>query len=169
MSRILSVLLGTLVLSGCVVTTYEGTSEAPRGPAQPIWPPLGKPAPSEDPTSGSSGHRANGNVEAISASHILVMYKGSRRAPPSITRSKDEARARAEEALARAKAGEDFAALAGEYSDEPGAAARGGSLGRFPRGVMDPAFEKAAFALAPGEVSEIVESPFGFHIIKRTE
>ena len=95
MSRILSVLLGTLVLSGCVVTTYEGTSEAPRGPAQPIWPPLGKPAPSEDPTSGSSGHRANGNVEAISASHILVMYKGSRRAPPSITRSKDEARARA--------------------------------------------------------------------------
>ena len=133
MSRILSVLLGTLVLSGCVVTTYEGTSEAPRGPAQPIWPPLGKPAPSEDPTSGSSGHRANGNVEAISASHILVMYKGSRRAPPSITRSKDEARARAEEALARAKAGEDFAALAGEYSDEPGAAGSSSRRGQ-PRG-----------------------------------
>ena len=59
--------------------------------------------------------------------------------------------------------------FANEYSDEPNAGARGGSLGRFGRGQMVGAFEVAAFKLKVGEISDIVETPFGFHIIQRTE
>ncbi|MEI8256002.1 MAG: peptidylprolyl isomerase, partial [Deltaproteobacteria bacterium] len=103
------------------------------------------------------------------ASHLLVMYRGSERSPGTITRTRDEARARAQEALTRARRGDDFARLAGEFSDEPGAAARGGDLSRFGHGQMVPAFDQAAFALRVGQVSDLVETPFGFHVIKRTE
>jgi hypothetical protein len=110
-----------------------------------------------------------GAPQQIRASHILVMYRGSMRAPATITRTRDEARARAQEALNRARRGEDFARLAGEFSDEPGAAARGGDLNRFGHGSMVAPFEQAAFALRVGQISDIVETPFGFHVIKRTE
>jgi parvulin-like peptidyl-prolyl isomerase len=69
----------------------------------------------------------------------------------------------------RAKKGEDLGRLAVEYSDEPNAGARGGSLGRFGHGQMVPAFEASAFALRVGELSSVVETPFGFHIIQRTD
>lgn len=105
----------------------------------------------------------------ISARHILIQFMGSQGAPPSVLRTREQARAVAADVLRRAKSGEDFARLAVEFSDEPNAGARGGSLGRFGHGQMVKEFEDAAFALAPGEISEIVESPFGFHIIQRTE
>src|SRR6185437_6486926 len=82
-------------------------------------------------------------------------------------RTKDAAKKRAEEILAKVKApGADFAALAKQYTDEPQGKTSGGDLGFFTRETMDKHFSDAAFALAPGAVSGVVETPFGFHIIK---
>jgi parvulin-like peptidyl-prolyl isomerase len=105
--------------------------------------------------------------EGISARHILIQYQGSTRASAEITRSSDEARAEAERVAGLARQpGADFAALAQEHSDCP-TGPRGGDLGSFPRGQMHPAFENAAFDLDVNEVSGVVETPFGFHVIQR--
>lgn len=110
-----------------------------------------------------------GNADQIRAAHVLVMHRDSARVPPGITRSREEARQRAEEVLRRARAGEDFAALARSMSDEPGHEEKAGDLGRFGRGTMVAPFEAAAFALRPGQISDIVETPFGYHVIRRSE
>lgn len=94
---------------------------------------------------------------------------GAERAPASVVRTKEQARAVAQRVRERALRGESLARLAVELSDEPGAGARGGSLGVFGKGKMVLAFEQAAFRLKVGEVSEIVESSFGFHVIVRTQ
>jgi parvulin-like peptidyl-prolyl isomerase len=108
--------------------------------------------------------------EQIGARHILIQYQGSMRAKPEVTRTKDEAKALAEKVLAEAKApGADFAALAGKYSDEPKAAERGGDLGMFTRPRMVKEFSDAAFLLKVNEISGIVETKFGYHIIQRTK
>jgi parvulin-like peptidyl-prolyl isomerase len=106
----------------------------------------------------------------IGASHILIAYKGSLRAAPTTTRSKEEAQKLANTVDAKAKAaGAKFGDLAVKYSDDPTAKQGQGSLGKFGRTGMVKPFADAAFALKPGEVSGVVETPFGFHIIKRTE
>jgi hypothetical protein len=167
-------------LAACVLTTQEGPSEPPRVLPPP---PLPGASPVPDPEtetqsssldvgdaepSGGDGGIAAGPAE-IAASHLLVMYRGSMRAPPEITRSKEEALQRAKEALARAVAGEDFGVLVTEYSDDRGSKVNGGKLGRFQRRMMVKQFADAAFALKPGELSSIVETPFGYHVILRTE
>ena len=161
---------GALTLcSGCVLTTFEGPGEAPR-----IAPPPNAIASSPESETTAAPKPSSPALDAsvpteISARHLLVSYKNALRAPPGIGRSKEEARARAAEAEKRAKAGEDFVALVKQYSDEPGAAERGGDLGKFDRQSMVPAFANAAFALKVGEVSGVVETQFGFHVILRTE
>ena len=95
--------------------------------------------------------------EQVKASHILLKTDG-----------KDEAtvRKQAEEVLKEVKAGGDFAALAKKYSEDEGSKANGGDLDYFGRGRMVPEFENVAFTLPPGQVSDLVKSQFGFHIIK---
>jgi len=103
-------------------------------------------------------------AEQRRASHILIAVDKGANAV-----SKGAARARAEKLLAEVKAGKDFGALAKANSADPGSAQQNGDLGFFGRGSMVKPFEDAAFALKVGEVSGIVESDFGFHIIKLTE
>ncbi len=105
----------------------------------------------------------------VGARHVLIQFLGTERAPASVVRTREQAEALAEKVLAKARRGESFTRLATEYSDEPGAAGRGGALGKFTRGRMAPAFEDAAFRLRVGQISEVVETPFGFHVILRTE
>lgn len=97
----------------------------------------------------------------IRARHILL------RVPPEATPAqRDSIRQLAESLRQRAVAGEDFAALATQFSQDPGSAAQGGDLGYFGRGRMVAPFEEVAFALQPGQVSQVVESPFGLHVIR---
>ncbi|AMK10361.1 MAG: SurA N-terminal domain-containing protein [Pseudodesulfovibrio sp.] len=97
--------------------------------------------------------------EQVKARHILVMVKDSD--PAEV---KEKAKERIDKIYARAKAGEDFAALAVENSDGP-SGPDGGELGWFGRGAMVPAFEEAAFALNKGDISEPVKTRFGWHVI----
>lgn len=108
--------------------------------------------------------------ERIAAKHILIGYADSPRSVGNITRSEAEAIQLAEQVLREARAEDaDWDALAAKYTDEEAGKNTGGDLGKFGRGQMVPSFERAAFALKVGEISEIVKSPFGFHIIRRYE
>ena len=98
------------------------------------------------------------------AAHILVKIKSSPAA--SEGHSEEEARKIAQGLLEQVKGGADFAALAKKASEDAGSAPNGGDLGCFPRGRMVPAFDEAVFAMQAGQVSELVHSTFGFHVIK---
>ncbi len=107
--------------------------------------------------------------DRIGARHILIQWQGSARAAPTVTRTREEALALANQlAVTAAEEGADWIALHREYSDEPNSP-EGGDLGVFGHGQMVRAFDRAAFALEVGEVSEPVLSEFGYHIIQRTQ
>ncbi len=103
--------------------------------------------------------------DQVSASHILLMHEGS---PDSTaTRTKEEAAGQIAGLKAEIDGGADFAALARTHSDCPSAAS-GGDLGTFGRGMMVPEFEAAAYGIEIGEVSDVIETTFGYHLIHRT-
>ena len=106
----------------------------------------------------------------IGARHILISFAGADHALPGVTRSEEEARALAEQVAREVREpNADWNAIAAKYTDEPGSKETGGDLGKFGRGQMVKAFEVAAFALPVGQISAVVQSPFGFHIIQRYE
>jgi peptidyl-prolyl cis-trans isomerase C len=102
--------------------------------------------------------------ESVRASHILISVPKDADAA-----TKAQGRAKAEQVLKDVKAGGDFAALAKQHSADPGSAANGGDLGFFQQGQMVGPFNDVAFGLAPGAISDLVETDFGFHIIKVAE
>jgi parvulin-like peptidyl-prolyl isomerase len=105
-------------------------------------------------------------VEKARSRHILVRYRGAKNAKPEITRSKDEAQARARELLGKLAAGTDFGELASTNSDDE-SRVRGGDIGLRSRGVLALPYEQALFDLQPGARSGVIESEFGFHVIER--
>lgn len=108
------------------------------------------------------------NEKEVQASHILFAYQGAERTSEGITRTQEEAKTRAEEVYTKVQAEEDFATLAEEYSDCPSASS-GGDLGFFSSGQMTKKFEDVTFKMEIGEISNIVETEFGYHIIKVTD
>ncbi len=157
-----------LLLSAC-------GSDSPAAPAPEAAPADAPVAPTVDaPVATKSTNPDAPRVPArtkdrVAASHILIAYAEAMKAPPEITRTREEARALADDVRKQAIApGADFAALAKKYSDDS-TAARGGSLGAFGTGKMVKPFEDAVTALQPGEIGAVVETPFGFHVIRRDE
>jgi parvulin-like peptidyl-prolyl isomerase len=154
-------LLCGVSLGACASLTEPGNGAPPPEPAEAAAPVDSAPEPTPPPPPAPE--------PMVAASHVLIQYKGSMRAGANVKRSKDEARKLATDVMNKAKKGQDFAALAKEYSDEPGAKDRAGALGKFAKAQMVKPFADAAFALQPGEISQVVETDFGFHVIKRTE
>jgi parvulin-like peptidyl-prolyl isomerase len=120
--------------------------------------------------------------ESLRASHILIgarrlqlrneieaAGKSNAQLDRAVADEMGKRRARAAELLDQLKRGADFATLARRYSDDPGTRERGGDLGLFTRDTHTPRFDEAAFALRPGQLSDIVETEYGFHIIKAGE
>lgn len=104
--------------------------------------------------------------QKVRARHILFAYQGSRAAAgEGAQRSKEAAKAEAEKVWLETK-GADFAKLAEKYTDEPSGKSKGGDLGFFRKDQMVKEFADVAFSLQPGQISQVVETPFGFHIIK---
>lgn len=147
----------SVFLLGCDQTPAPAVAVAP--PAAPA--PVVAPAPVDEAPvfPNTSGNR-------LAASHVLIEYAGAMSASPNAKRTRDEARALAETVQKRAAAGEDFAKLAETTSDDS-TKSRGGSLGNFDKGTMVAAFDEALLQLPVGAISPVVESPFGFHVIKR--
>jgi len=107
--------------------------------------------------------------DEVDARIVLVQWAGARNAGAAISRSKEEALARATDCLNRIRNGEDFAAIVEQCSDEPGATKHGGRLGTIARGKLEPALSDAAFSLCVSEVSDPIESVFGYAILFRTK
>ncbi len=106
-------------------------------------------------------HRYTALEKQVRARHILIKTDAG-----ADDAAKQAARAKAEDLLRRARAGESFAQLAQQHSQDEGSARKGGDLGFNPKGRMVKPFDDAQFALAPGQISDVVESSFGFHVIK---
>jgi len=166
------ILVSTMLVAALAVACNE--SQQPSGPEGGVArPTVAVPSAAPHPTPSATATAPATAVQQaaptrIAAQHILVAYKGAASAPKGVTRTKEEARKRAEEASRKAKAGEDFSKLVGEYSDDATKADRG-NLGMFPRESKVKPFADAAFALPVDGVSEAVETKFGFHVIKRNQ
>lgn len=114
----------------------------------------------ESPVSEAEIDSAMNGDRYATVRHILKLTRGK------TDEQKKEIHKEMEKILKRAKSGEDFAKLAKEYSEDPGSKNNGGLYSNFEKGQMVPSFEKAAFTVPVGEISDIIETPYGYHILK---
>jgi len=169
--RMSAVVVAALV--GLTVGCEEKVAQ-PAAPAPSPTPATPPTAQSAEPAQAASAEAVEAESEeappeSIAAQHVLVAYRGATRAPKDVKRTKAEAKKLAEEVREKALAGTDFSELAGEYSDDPGGKANRGNLGKFKRESKVKRFSDAAFQLKVGQVSEVVETEFGYHVIKRNQ
>jgi hypothetical protein len=165
-----SLLLCALLAPACSELTEPPAHRRSLSPA-PVADAPSAPSPAPSPTQvvAEKTPAVPVHSDQIEASHILVSYQGATRAKPTVTRTREQARELATQLAARAREpGTDFAQLAKDASDGP-SGVEGGVLPRFGRQQMVKPFSDAAFALRPGEISDVVETNFGFHIIKRLQ
>lgn len=103
----------------------------------------------------------------VHVKHVLVKHDAAKNPREGVTRTREDACARAMKARDAVIAGADFDAVVSEYSDEPGAASRAGDLGELTRAELQAPFADAAFLLDLNQMSDVVETDFGFHVILR--
>jgi hypothetical protein len=172
-----SALASSLVLSASLIACDGNKTPAPPAPsASASAAPVMTAASATAAASGTAAApAASGSAEVLpareiaGAQHILVSYKGAELAAKTVTRTKEDAKKRAEEALGKINKDKmPFEEAAKKYSDDEGSKAIGGAIGNFEKNAMPEAFSKATFAMKVGEMSQVVETPRGFHIIKRT-
>lgn len=167
MARRTSALVACLVVLAACKERDPGPPAAPSAKEPP--PPVAE-SPFAAPATASSASAAAPPTTVI-AQHVLIAYRGAKRAQPRVTRTKDEAKKLAAE-VRKSLEGADtdaFTAAVKRYSDDPAAIERLGSTGKAKREDLDKAFADVAFALKVGETSGVVETPFGFHIIRRNQ
>ncbi|WP_438030052.1 peptidylprolyl isomerase [Sorangium sp. So ce233] len=163
------VLLGAAL--GAALATACGAPQTPPAAA----PDSAAPAEASAPNAAACLAAATAKREAradepprIGVKHILVRHAGAERADGT-TRTREEACLRAMEARDKIRGGADFGEVVAAYSEEAGAASRGGSLGTIERADVLPPFADAAFELDIHQLSDVVETRYGFHVIFRTE
>lgn len=107
--------------------------------------------------------------DEVRASHILISTMDQNTKKPLADDKQKEAKKKIDEIYGKVKSGEDFDKLAKENSDDKGSAVKGGDLGFFSKGQMVPEFEKTAFSMKKGEISKVIKTQYGYHIIKLTD
>jgi len=166
--RLLANITLTLVATGCCNAGSDPSQSA--APAASSAAPL----PSATPPSAGSATETpapapTAERQIAGAAHILIAWKGAERAPKTVTRSKEEAKKRAEDVHKQVKDGKStFEELVTKYTDDAISKPANGALGNFERNAMSQAFADATFSMEVGTISDVVETPQGFHIIKRT-
>ncbi len=113
--------------------------------------------------------RRRDEPQTVSVKHVLVRFTGAKNAPKSLKRSREDACMRALEARGALEQGADFDGIIREYSEEGGGSDKRGTLENIHRADVDPPFADAAFELEVNQVSAVVETNYGFHVIIRTE
>jgi peptidyl-prolyl cis-trans isomerase NIMA-interacting 1 len=176
---------GSLFFFACAVAACSVaacSNPPPAAPPAPTMDPAAAPAPTAAAPAGPDAAavekcfatanvkraKFSGEPAKIKVSHVLVKWKDAKN-PAGATRSRAEACLRAIEARDKIRNGEDFSAVVKAYSDEPGAATRDGSIGEVERKDVLKPFADAAFELSVNQLSDVVETEFGFHVIFRTQ
>jgi hypothetical protein len=176
--RTASLLLLSALGAGC----GSAPPPAPAAPAAPA-PAAEAPAPAEAAPAGpdaeaverclatanASRARFSGEPAKITVKHVLVKHKASKNADAAITRSRGEACLRAIEARDKMRDGAEWGEVVKQLSDEPGAATRDGSIGEVERKDLAKPFADAAFELSVNQLSDVVETESGFHVIFRSK